>query len=347
MAKVKEDIEEALFWRKERGSVRDLITPRNEFINKGNFDFSSTRQNQNNRLVALNYGRVAALNVEKMEKAPLFHFMPNSDSLFVGSPGCNIKSPFCSDIELSNNAFHKSPLDVKYQYYTPEQIVETAEKKDCKSITFTYNEPFVSFEFSFKVAKNAHRGSIKTALVTNAFTTEEPIKKLGKYLDAVTIKIFGSLNSSLYQKHLSIKNASEIYTSLKQFQKQKLFIEITNVIVPQIGDNLEECKKLAAWISHELGAETPFHIMQYSPRGDLNLPQTPTSTLEKFAEELHREGLRYVYIHSSPPHIRESTFCHNCRELIVDRKGMSVKKNMLVEDRCPGCGFRLNFVREK
>ncbi|MBI2084018.1 MAG: radical SAM protein [Candidatus Aenigmarchaeota archaeon] len=324
-----------------------MITPRNEFINKDKFDFSSTRQNRDNKLIALNYGKVSSVNVEKIEKAPMFHFMPESNSLFIGLPGCNVKSPFCSDVELGNKAFHDNPLQVKYQYQTPEQIVETAEKKDCKSITFTYTEPFIFFEFAFKVAKNAHRGSIKTALVTNGFTTEEPIKKLGKYLDAVTIKIFGSLNPQLYQKYMSIKDVDAIFVALKQFQKQKLFIEITNMVIPQIGDNLDECRKLAAWISHELGAETPFHILQYNPSGDLDILPTATATLERFAEESHREGLRYVYIHSTPPHQEENTFCHNCREMVVERKNRSVKKNRLIDGRCPGCGFRLNFVQEK
>jgi pyruvate formate lyase activating enzyme len=125
--------------------------------------------------------------------------------------------------------------------------------------------------------------------------------------------------------------------------KQKLFIEITNLIVPQVGDNLEECKKLASWISHELGAETPLHLLQFQG-GELDIPSTPISVLERFAEESKKEGLRYVYIHSSPPHQEENTFCHNCRELVVERKNSSVKRSKIIDDRCPKCGFALNFV---
>lgn len=344
MTKVKEELEEAMFWRKERNGIRDSITPREEFIAKGKRDFSQTRENRDNRLFALNFGKVTALNVEKIEKSNLFHFYPNSNSLFVGLPGCNVKSPFCLENELRNKQLHENPLEVKYQYYSPEQIVEQAEKRSCKSITFNYTEPFIFFEFAFKTARNAHRGNVKTTLVTNGYATEDPIKKIGKFLDAVTINIFGSLNPTLYEKYLSVKDISSIYVAIKQFKKQKLSIEITNLIVPEIGDNLEGCSKLAAWINHELEPETPFHLLQFHPNNLLNLPPTSVSTLERFAEESRREGLRYVYIRSTPAHQYENTYCHNCRELAVERRNSVVKKNNLSGERCPKCGFKLNFV---
>ncbi len=342
MAKLKEELEEAQFWRKERNGIRDSVSAREDFIPKGKTDFSSTRENRDNKLFALAFGRVVALNVEKIEKSHLFHFNPNSDSLFVGLPGCNVKSVFCSDFELSHKILHDNPLEAKYQYHIPEQVVATAEKRNCKSITFNYTEPMVWFEFAFKTARYAHRGNVKTTMVTNGYTTEEPIKKLGKFLDAAVVKIFGSGNAGLYEKYMLAKKVQPVFDSLKQLHKQKIFIEITNQIIPQIGDNLEECNSLAAWISHELGAETPLHLLQF--QGNESLPPTPVSTLERLAEESRKKGLRYVYIHSTPPHQDESTFCHNCRELVVERKNSSVKKTKIIDNRCPKCGFALNFV---
>ncbi|MBI2547642.1 MAG: radical SAM protein [Candidatus Aenigmarchaeota archaeon] len=341
--KVKEELEEALFWKKERNGIRDFVSAKEDFIPKGKTDFSMTRENRDNKLFALNFGRLVAMNVDKIEKSNLFHFNPNSDSLFIGLPGCNIKSPFCSEFELNNKLMHDNPLQAKYQYNIPEQVVAAAEKKNCKSITFNYTEPMVWFEFAFKTARYAHRGNVKTALVTNGYTTEEPIKKLGKFLDAVTVKIFGSGNLGLYEKYMGIKDVSPIFHTLKQLSKQKIFIEITNLIVPQMGDNLDECVKLAAWISHELGAETPLHLLQFQPIG-VDIPPTPVSTLVRLAEESRRAGLRYVYVHATPSHDEESTFCHNCRELVVERKNSIVKKNKIIDGRCPSCGFMLNFI---
>ncbi|MBU5537262.1 MAG: radical SAM protein [Candidatus Aenigmatarchaeota archaeon] len=343
MAKVKEELEEAQFWKRERNGIRDFVSARLDFIPKGKTDFSLTRENRDNKLFALNFGRVVALNVEKIEKSHLFHFYPNSNSLIVGLPGCNFKSPFCSEFELSHKILHENPLSAKYRYYTPEQVVAIAEKKNCKSITFNYTEPMVWFEFAFKTARYAHRSNVRTAMVTNGYTTEEPIKKLGKFLDAVVVKIFGSGNAELYENYMSVKDVKPIYDTLRQLHKQKIFIEITNLIIPQIGDNLEECRTLADWISHELGAEIPLHLLQFQG-GGLDIPPTPVSTLERFAEESRKEGLRYVYIHSTPPHQDESTFCHNCRELVVERKNSIVKQSRLVDNKCPKCGFTLNFV---
>lgn len=343
MAKVKEELEEAQFWKKERNGIRDFVSAREDFIPKGKTDFSMTRENTDNTLFALNFGRIIAMNTEKIEKSHLFHFNPNSDSLFIGLPGCNFRSSFCSEFELTHKILHNNPLESKYQYCTPEQVVGMAEKKNCKSITFNYTEPMVWFEFAFKTARYAHRGNVLTTMVTNGYTTEEPIKKLGKFMDAVTLKVFGSGNASLYEKYMSIKSFQPVYDTLKQMHKQKRFIEITNTIVPQIGDNLDECKALAAWISHELGAETPLHLLQYHG-GELDIPPTSAAILERFAEECKREGLRYVYIHTTPSHQNESTFCHNCRELVIERKNCIVKKSRIIDDRCPKCGFMLNFI---
>ena len=200
------------------------------------------------------------------------------------------------------------------------------------------------FEFAFKVARNAHRGNIKTTMVTNGYTTEEPIKKIGKFMDAVTVKIFGSGNAELYNKYMGAKEVRPIFKALKQFRKQKMAIEVTNLIVPQIGDNLEECTKLAAWMTHELDPETPLHLIQFQPKGKSEFLPTPVSTLENLAAESRREGLRYVYIHTTPPHNDESTYCHNCRELCVERKNGVIKKFNIIDNRCPSCGFKLNFI---
>lgn len=341
--KTKEEVEEALFWKKDRTGIRDFVSARQDYIAKGKFDFSGTRENVDGTLLARNFGRIIGMNVEKIEKSHLFHFNPNSDSLFIGMPGCNFKSPFCHEMEVTSKTLHNDPLATKYQYLTPEEVVETAEKRNCKSITFTYTEPMIWFEHAFKTARYAHRGNVKTTMVTNGFTTEEPIKKLGKFMDAVTVKLFGSMNPGLYNAHMGVKDISPIYDSLKQLHKQKIFIEITNTIVPQIGDSVEECRILADKIIHEMGAETPFHLIQFNPIGVDILP-TPVSTLETLAEECRRRGMRYVYVHTTPPHQDESTFCHNCRELVVERKNLSVKKIKIIDDRCPKCGFRLNFI---
>ena len=134
---------------------------------------------------------------------------------------------------------------------------------------------------------------------------------------------------------------------LKQLKKQRVFIEITNLIIPKIGDNIELCRKLAEWINAELGPEIPFHLIRFHPAYKLlELPPTPIETLEKCIDEARKAGLRHVYIGNVPGHPDENTYCYNCREPLILREGFFVKRINLIRGRCPNCGLRMNVVMD-
>jgi len=343
---MKEKLTEAILWQKERNGVRCFQCSRKCFIGKGKTGFCKVKQNVDNKLYAINYGKVVGLIVEKIEKVPLFHFFPDSNTLFFGLPGCNVFSDFCSSFELSKGLHEKSIEDIECKKLSPEDLVEYAEKHKCNSITYTYTEPFVSMEFNFRVAKLAHRSNIKNVFVTNGFGSEESIKKIVKYLDAAVVNIKASVSEDFYQKFMNVKSVQPIFENLKRMKKYRVFIEITDLIVPQLGDSLEKCGDLAQWISSELGPEIPFHILPFYPEYSMtDLPATPTSTLEKCAAEAVKTGLRFVYIDNSPIITGENTYCYNCNELLIERVAGKVKKINLVEDRCPVCGMRVNVLR--
>lgn len=339
--KVKEELNEALLWQKERNGVRCFLCARRCFIPREKRGFCQVKENRNNKLYTLNFGKVVGLSVQPIEKNPLFHFYPASNSLFFGIFGCNLFSQFCPKFELEHKLHDKTLEQVKYEEYSPEDMVELAEKKNCRSITYNYTEPAIFFEFAFRTAKLAQRSNIKNTLVTNGFISEEAVKKIAKYLDAATVNIVASADKEFYGKFMSIRDTTVIFDALKQMKKHRVFIEITNLIVPQIGDDIEKGIKLAEEVS-ELGSETPFHILQFHPFAITELPTTPLATLEKFAVEARRVGLRYVYIGNA----YESTYCHNCKELLIQRKASIVKKINLVQDRCPNCGFKINIIKE-
>jgi pyruvate formate lyase activating enzyme len=203
------------------------------------------------------------------------------------------------------------------------------------------------FEFAYKTAKLAHRSNILNTFVTNGYMTEEAVKKIAKYLDAATVDFKASGDPEFYKKFMNVPSVSPIFDTLKQMKKQRIFIEITNLVVPQVGDNLELTKKLAQWITNELDSNIPLHIIQFFPSYQLmELPPTPISTLEKHIDEARKAGLRYVYIGNVPGHEAENTYCHNCMELLIQRHGMRVKKINLLKDRCPNCGLKMNVLVE-
>ena len=339
---MKERPVEAVMWQKERNGVRCFQCARKCFVAKGKLAYCKVKQNVDNRLYALNYGRVVGHVVESVEKNPLFHFYPGSNSLFFGLPGCNVFSDFCPSFELSKG-LHEN-FD-SFKKYTPDEIVAYAEKHKCNSITYTYTEPFVSMEFNFRAAKLAHRINIKNAFVTNGFVSEETIKKLAKYLNALTVNIKASADPDFYQKFMNVRNVTPIFNALKRTRKYRIFVEITDLIVPQLGDSLQRCGELAQWISSEMGSEVPFHVLPFYPEYAMtDLPATPTSTLEKCAAEARKTGLRYVYIDNSPIITGENTYCYNCGELLIERVAGRLKRVNLIDNRCPVCGVRINLV---
>jgi pyruvate formate lyase activating enzyme len=302
------------------------------------------RLNKSNKLYSLNYGKLCSVSIDPIEKKPLFHFYPGSTTLSIASFGCNFRCQFCCNAQLSQSV-DSNKEEIGGQDYTPEEIVRMAEKNDCKSISYTYSEPTIFFEFAFKTAKLAHRSNILNTFVTNGYMTEEAIKKISKYLDAATVDFKASADPEFYKKFMSVPDVNPIFASLKQMKRQRIFLEVTNLIIPQIGDNIEQCRKLAEWINTEIGSEVPFHVIQFFPSHQLTeLPMTPVSTLEKCMDEARKAGLRYVYIGNVFGHTSENTYCYNCREPMIMRTGTIVKKKNLLKDRCPNCGLKINIL---
>ena len=342
----KENLHEAMMWELERNGIRCGLCARRCFIAKGKRGFCLVRINKDNTLYTLNYGKLVAVNVDPIEKKPFFHFHPGSKSLSIASEGCNFRCQFCCNWEISQRVDEQSE-SVRGGSYTPEDIVKMAEDNGCKSIAYTYTEPTIFFEFAYDTAKLAKRSNISNIFVTNGYMTEETVKKISKYLDAAVVDVKASLDSEFYKKFMSVPNVNPIYGTLKQLKKQRIFFEITNLIIPQIGDNVELCRKFAEYTSSSLGADVPLHLIQFHPNHKLmELPPTPVSTLERCAAEARKMGLRYVYIGNVAGHDDENTYCHNCRELLIKRSGSSVEEINLVNDRCPNCGFTIHIIRE-
>lgn len=330
-------MQEAMLWHKERNGVRCDLCSARCFISKEKIGLCQVRKNEDNKLYTLNYGKVVDLTADSIEKKFLFHFLPRSKSLFLSTIGCNLNDQFCiDDLKLTN---------VEGKEYSPEEVVKMAESKGCESISYAFTDPTISFEFAFKIAKFAHRSNLKNVFVTNGFITDDAVKKIAKYLDAATIRFKASGDPEFMKQYSLIPNIGPIFKTLKQMRKHRVFIEVSNTIIPQIGDDVEKCRKLAELINSEFGSEIPFHILQFFPSPRFpGLPMTPVSVLEKCADEVRRAGLRFVYISNVPGNSQQNTYCYNCRELLITRNKFSVKKVNLSNNRCPKCGLQINLV---
>lgn len=338
VAKAKsEELEEAILWHKERNGVRCELCAVNCFISKEKTGACQVRKNVNNRLFTSNFGRLSGINIDNVERRPLYHFFPGSKTLAIAGEGNE-------DWQIYTDRLPKAPS----KGFTPESIVKMAEKEKVGSVSYTHAEPTIFFEFVSKTSKLVARSNIKNIFVTNGMITDEAIKRISKYTDAVVVNFVASGDADFMSKYSVIPDANPIMAALKQMKKQRIHIEITNTIIPQIGDNLEKCRKLSEWIASELMSTIPFHILQFHPTiytKFADMPFTPITTLERAAEEARKAGLRYVYIGNTiEPHEGENTFCYNCRELLIQRVANKMKKNSLLKDRCPNCGVRIDIV---
>jgi pyruvate formate lyase activating enzyme len=329
----------AMMWKDENKGVRCNLCARRCFILEGKRGFCMVRENIKGKLFSLNYGKIVGLNVDPIEKKPLFHFLPASSALSYACRGCNFRCQYCCNWEIS----HDGLPEIFGQDYAPEQIVELAIKNNCPAISHTYTEPTIFYEFAFDVAKFAHKKNIKNTFVTNGYMTPEALENF-KYLDAATVDFKASGDETFLRKYASVPSSEPIFAFLKELKKHKIHTEITNLIVPKIGDDLEKFRKLVKWVVDELGIDVPFHILRFFPTYKmLTTSPTPVAILEKFFDEAMGQGLNYVYVGNAPGK-KENTYCPNCKELLIERIGFESRIVNLKKDRCGKCNEKTNIV---
>ena len=333
-------MQEAMLWLKEGKKIRCELCARRCLIPEDGEGFCRVRLNKNNVLYSLNYGKIVSMDLDPIEKKPLYHFYPGSSTLSISSFGCNFKCQFCINWELSH--FKK----ITGKEYTPEDIIKIANDKGIKIIAYTYSEPTMFFEFAYRVSRIAKRYNIKNVFVTNGYMTSEAIKKIGKYLDAVTVDFKASGNPEFYKKYMEVPDVQPIFDALKNFNKHRVFIEVSNLIIPMIGDNPDDNKKLVEWIIENLDSSIPYHLLGFQPSYCMtNVPATNLDVLEQFANDAKTIGLRYPYIGNIWGSKFENTYCYNCGQTVIERTGIFINDISLDKDRCPNCGFKINVIR--
>ncbi len=312
-------MKKAMLWHKEKGNARCGLCARRCLIAEGRSGVCLVRKNIKNALYSLNYGKIIAMNPDPIEKKPLFHFLPGTKAFSIASAGCNFACVYCCNWEISQvyrdtraaqtiGADGNTGNDVVGEDHTPKDIVDLAIKNKCKSISYTYTEPTIFFEFAHDTSRLARIAGLKNTFVTNGYMTPEAVKK-AKYLDAATVNFKASADGEFYRKYARVPRVEPIFDSIKAMKKTGIFLEITNLVVPKYGDNADDFKKLAQWVADELGAETPFHILRFYASYKVAWPETPLATLEKFYAIAKGAGLHYVYLGNVGG--RENTECLN------------------------------------
>jgi pyruvate formate lyase activating enzyme len=330
------DLSEAL----DAGKVRCTACARYCTIPSGSHGFCYVRKNEGGRLELMTYGVASAVQVDPVEKKPLSHYRPGTRVLSIGTVGCNWRCLYCQNAEISQEH------EVSGRPFSPATAVARAQKFGCAGVTFTYNEPTIFAEYARDVIREAHRAGLFANFVTNGYMTPEAVAYLGSELDAVSVDFKGSGEPAFLRKYVSAKGPEPIYESAVGLQKNGTHVEVTDLIVPQVGDSAEATRRLARFVVDRLGPSTPFHLLRFHPDYRMmELPVTPIPTLEKLHAVAVAEGLEYVYLGNVWGHPLEHTYCPACRAIAVRRYGFTIQEwNLDAQNRCRSCGHALPIV---
>jgi pyruvate formate lyase activating enzyme len=220
---------------------------------------------------------------------------------------------------------------------TPEEIVRKAVAQGCQSISYTYTEPTIFFEYAYDTARLAHEAGLRNVFVTNGYISKEALTMIAPYLDAANIDLKGF--SEVFYRDVVQARLSEVLDSIIEYRKQGIWIEITTLIIPGLNDSDAELQGIASFMVDNLGVDTPWHVSQFYPTNKLlDRPRTPLHTLRKAREIGLAAGLRYVYEGNVPGEGGESTRCPSCATMLIERTGYTIGTNRVRHGACPACG---------
>jgi pyruvate formate lyase activating enzyme len=333
-------LKEAMFYKKLNNEMVNcnLCAHRCRKIADSKRGICSVRENRGGKLYSLVYSKVIARSVDPIEKKPLFHFHPGSMSYSVATVGCNFRCDNCQNFDISQ--LPKERKIIIGQKTSPEEIVASAKRSNCKSIAYTYSEPTIFFEYAYDIAKLAKKEGLKNVFVTNGYITPEALKEIGPYLDAANVDL-KSFSEEFYRNNCGA-HLKPVLEAIRLFKSLGVWIEITTLIIPSLNDSEEELHIIAEFIKG-VGEEIPWHISQFHPMYKLpHLARTPVETLRQARKIGLETGLRYVYEGNVPGETGENTYCYNCGETLIRRFGYSIKEKINTE--CPCCGTKIDGV---
>jgi len=369
---------EALLWDKDDDGGVDINNNVNNNVNcklcahrcriaPGRYGRCAVRVNKDGVLYSRVYGRVVAQNIDPVEKKPLYHFLPGSETFSIATVGCNFMCSFCQNHSISQvkeflgdigintdddsnvHNVHNVRNDINYDddlygdaYIPPQSIVDAALKYKCESVSFTYTEPTVFFEYALDTAKAAKAAGLRTVFVSNGFMTPECLRTVAPYLDACNIDL-KSFRDEFYKDRCGAK-FEPVLESLRAIHEAGIWLEVTTLIINGLNDSDEELTDIARFIASDLGADTPWHVSGFYPRYMMsNTPPTGAASIERACKIGVGAGLRYVY--GGNVNVRQDTLCPNCGGVLISRLGYRTKINGLTASGlCGGCGERCSGI---
>lgn len=315
---------------KNESSIICLLCKHYCTLKEGKGGICGVNYNENQKLINKVYAHPAALNIDPIEKKPLYHFLPSSSSLSLGTVGCNFKCPFCQNHDISQTSNINENI-----IYTPEDIVSLAMEYKTKSISYTYNEPTIWYPYAKDIGILAKQYGLKNVFVSSGYESQEVLEDMKSWVDAANIDL-KSFSDDYYKKVLKT-DLDGVLESFIEFAKSDIWLEITTLLIPDVNDSDEEIHKMAEFISHKLGTHIPWHFSAFHPDYKmLDTPRTPLSTLLRAKEIAKSYGIKYIYLGNVA--YDSSTYCDKCKEKLIQRDGFNAEILNMKDGKCLKCG---------
>lgn len=330
----------AVLWEKlDENRVHCFLCAQQCRIRPGRTGVCGVRENREGTLYTLVYGEVVAANVDPIEKKPLYHFLPGTQSFSIATVGCNLRCRFCQNADISQaskgkiETIHGTPLP-------PLRAVELAREYGCASISYTYTEPTIFMEYVLDIARPAMEAGLANVFVTNGFMTPEARELIIPYLHAANVDLKGYDED--YYRRMCGARLQPVLETIEEFHRRGVHVEVTTLVIPGENDSPEELRHIASFIA-SLSVDIPWHISRFYPTYELtDRPLTPVQTLRQAARIGREAGLRYVYLGNVPGE-EADTQCPECQNPAIRRLGYSVAAPQPA-DQCPTCGAALPVV---
>lgn len=321
------------FYKEEEDYIRCTLCPHNCRLSEGKFGVCKLRTVKDGIPVAINYGEVTSANVDPIEKKPLYHFKPSMDILSIGTYGCNMTCSFCQNYEISQNKPPAEFIDV-------ERLISLIiDIPDNVGIAFTYNEPFMWYEYVYDAAKKIkeYNENIDVILVTNGYVNKEPLLKILPYVDAMNIDL--KAYSERYYNKLCGASLDPVLETIKTASAYT-HVEITTLMVSEENDSLDEIREIAEFIA-SIDKNIPLHLSRYFPKYKMKNPPTLVESMMKAKEEANKY-LNYVYV-GNVVGVDNNTYCPNCKFKLVTRDIYTTNVH-IHGDKCPNCKEYINII---
>jgi len=334
-------LQKARFYHKKDDLVECLLCPRGCKLKEGQAGTCGVREVKDGELYSTNYGCLAAVNRDPIEKKPLYHFYPGYSILSLGTFGCNLQCSFCQNWTLARGRPEQAPKTVN-----PDDVLKMLEKEGgpeiVPGVAYTYNEPLIWYEFVYDTASLLHEHGYKNVLVTNGYINQGPLEEILPFIDAMNIDV-KAFNDDFYGEYCKGQRGPVVKTVEKAVEA--CHVEVTCLLIPTVNDHPGEQENLARWLG-DLNPDLVLHYSRYFPQYKLDKPPTPEEVL-KSSKEVAQKYLRYVFLGNIDLPGASDTLCPHCGNLLIARSIYRVRLTGLDENYCNNCGSWINIVMPK